>query len=345
MIALVEKNDSFGFETSSRNSEVIHAGIYYPTGSLKAKLCLEGNSLLYAFCRQYNIPHQQIGKLIVANSAAEITALRSLQQQAIANGVNDVQELDQVEISRLEPQIKAKQALLSPSTGIINSHALMKRFEQIALQNGVLIAYCHALEAVEKLGDGYRLQLTNPDFSTDEVETTCLINCAGLYADEVAALTGIDLEDAGYRQHPCKGEYFSLPQSKAALVNHLIYPPPLAELAGLGIHLTKTLDNRLRLGPNTLYTDNLEDYSINPENASVFYQSAKPFLPFLTAEDLEPEMAGIRPKLYGPGEPFRDFVIREEAAKGLPGLINLIGIESPGLTCCLSISRLVATLL
>ena len=345
IIALVERNDTFGLETSSRNSEVIHAGIYYPTGSLKAKLCLEGKELLYAFCRRYSIPYRQIGKLIVATSPEEIKALASLQRQAKANGVTDLLELDRAALSRLEPRVKAKQALLSPSTGIVNAHAMMKRLEQNALQNGVLIAYSHALEAIEKTKDGYRLQLTNPDCSTDQVETSCLINCAGLYADQVAALVGIDIDRAGYRQYPCKGEYFSLPPSKTALVDHLIYPPPLAELTGLGIHLTKTLDGRLRLGPNTLYLDNREDYSVNPENAAFFYQSAKPFLPFLALEDLEPEMAGIRPKLSGPDGPFRDFLIREESAQGLPGLINLIGIESPGLTCCLSIARLVATLL
>lgn len=345
MIALVEKHDSFGLETSSRNSEVIHAGIYYPTGSLKARLCVEGKELLYDFCRQYSIPHRQIGKLIVANNTEEKTSLETLQQQAIANGVTDLQDLNQADVARLEPHITARWALHSPSTGIINSHALMNRLEQITLQNGVLIAYGHSLEAIEQLNSGYRLQLTNPDYSTDEIETACLINCAGLYADSVAALAGIDIQQAGYHQHLCKGEYFSLPVSKAALLDHLVYPPPLVELTGLGIHLTKTLDGRLRLGPNTIFIDNPEDYTVNPENAVAFYQSAKAFLPFIVEQDLEPEMAGIRPKLSGPGDPFRDFVIREESDKGLPGLINLIGIESPGLTSCLSIARLVATLI
>jgi L-2-hydroxyglutarate oxidase LhgO len=343
MIALVEKHDTFGLETSSRNSEVIHAGIYYPTGSLKARLCVEGKELLYDFCRQYNIPHRQIGKLIVANNVQEKASLESLHQQAVANGVLDLEELGQAGVARLEPHITARWALHSPSTGIINSHSLMNRLEQIALQNGVLIAYCHSLEAIEPFNHGYRLQLNNPDYSTDEIETACLINCAGLYADQVAALTGIDIVQADYRQHPCKGEYFSLPLTKAALVDHLVYPPPLAELTGLGIHITKTLDGRMRVGPNTIYVDNPEDYTVNPENAAAFYQSAKPFLPFMAAEDLEPEMAGIRPKLSGPGEPFRDFIIREESDRGFPGLINLIGIESPGLTSCFSIARLVAT--
>jgi L-2-hydroxyglutarate oxidase LhgO len=344
MIALVEKHDSFGLETSSRNSEVIHAGIYYPTGSLKAKLCVEGKELLYDFCRKYSIPHRQIGKLIVANSAEEKNSLESLQQQAIANGVLDIQEVEQTEISQLEPQIKARWALHSPSTGIINAHALMNRLEQIALQNGMLIAYCHSLQSIEKTNDGYRLQLTNPDFSTDEIETACLINCAGLDADQVASMAGIDVVQAGYQLHPCKGEYFSLPPAKANLINHLVYPPPLAELTGLGIHATKTLDGRLRLGPNALYTSQPDDYQVDPAHAAEFYDAVSSFLPFVNIEDLEPEMAGIRPKLSGPGEPFRDFIIREESERGLPGFINLIGIESPGLTACLSIARLVTSL-
>lgn len=339
MIALVEKHDSFGQETSSRNSEIIHAGIYYPTGSLKAQLCVEGKELLYSFCNRYSIPHRKTGKLIVANNPEEQDSLETLYRQALANGVSDLEELSEQQIARLEPHIKARWALLSPSTGIIDSHALMNRLEQIALQNGVLIAYCHSLDAIEPVSGGYRLQLTNPDFSTDEIETSCLINCAGLYADQVAALAGINIDQEGYRIKPCKGEYFSLPPAKAALVDHLIYPPPLAELTGLGIHLTKTLDNRLRLGPNTVYTDSLEDYSVDAANAAEFHKSVETFLPFVREEDLEPEMAGIRPKLSGPGEPFRDFVIREESERGLPGLINLIGIESPGLTCCLSIAR------
>lgn len=341
---VIEKNETFGRETSSRNSEVIHAGIYYPTDSLKARLCIEGRVLLYNFCEKWGINHNRCGKVIVANSPEESASLNDLLSRALANGVDDLELLGSARIREIEPEIRAAEALLSPSTGVVDSHGLMARLEQIALQNGVLFAYCHQAVDLEKLTSGFRLHLLNPNSSADAIDADYLINCAGLSADRIAAMAGIDITTAGYRQHLVKGEYFSLPPVKAALVNRLIYPPPLQELTGLGIHVIKTLDGRLRLGPNTIYTE-VENYSVNPAHAADFYHAVKPFLPFVELADLEPEMAGIRPKLSSPGEPFRDFIILEETDRGLPGLINLIGIESPGLTCCLSIARLVHNLL
>jgi len=342
-IVMLEKNEQFGQETSSRNSEVIHAGIYYPTGSLKARLCVEGKELLYRFCKKWEVPHKRCGKLIVANTPQEKKSLEGLMEQAAANGVDDLELLEEMQVKSLEPGILASQAIFSPSTGIINSHHLMARLEKIAIENGVMPAYCHRLKAIEPLpakGSGYRLHFSNPDGTVDTIDCCYLVNCAGLQSDQVASLAGIDPAAAGYRLHYCKGEYFSLPPSKAGLVSRLVYPPPLQSLTGLGIHATITLDGRLRLGPNTIYVYS-EEYSVDPDHASEFYQSAKTYLPFIAEDDLEPEMAGIRPKLSGPGEPFRDFVVREESERGLPGLINLIGIESPGLTSALSIARLV----
>jgi L-2-hydroxyglutarate oxidase LhgO len=339
-VVLIDKHDRFGRETSSRNSEVIHAGIYYPAGSLKARLCVEGNPLLYSYCRQWGINHRRSGKLIAANCPDETESLLRLLAQAEANGVFDLKMLSSDQIKSLEPEVKAETALFSPSTGIVDSHALMARLEQAALQNGVLPAYCHQVVAVEPFTAGFRVYFQNPDGSADYLESQYLINSAGLQSDRIAAMAGIDTAREGYRLHLCKGEYFSLPSSKADLVNGLIYPPPLHELTGLGIHVTKTLDGRLRLGPNTIYIDK-EEYSVDPAHGADFYRAVKLFLPFVELNDLEPEMAGIRPKLSGPGEPFRDFIICEESGRGLPGLINLVGIESPGLTCCLSIARLV----
>lgn len=345
-IIMLERNEQFGQETSSRNSEVIHAGIYYPTGSLKARLCVEGKELLYRFCEKWAIPHKRCGKLIVANTPEEEESLAALMEQAVENGVEDLELLESRQIKNLEPHIRAKTAIYSPSTGIINSHHLMDRLEQNALHGGALTAYCHLVRAIEPLGaagSGYRVHFQNPDGSGDALDCQYLINCAGLHSDQIAAQAGIDLHKAGYKLHYCKGEYFSLPPSRAALVNRLIYPPPLQSLTGLGIHATVTMDGRLRLGPNTVYLEG-EDYNVDPDHRLDFYQSAKTYLPFLAEDDLEPEMAGIRPKLSGPGEAFRDFIISEETDRGLPGLINLIGIESPGLTCALSIARLVAKL-
>ena len=344
-VVLMEKHESFGRETSSRNSEIIHAGIYYPPGSLKARLCVEGSSLLYNFCEKWNIAHHRPGKLIIASTPHEMASLDDLLDLAEANGVSNLEDLDSKQVARLEPMVKAERAILSPSTGIVNSHSLMSRLEQIALQNGALMAYCHHVQAVEPLTEGYRVCYANPDATADTLDCRYLVNCAGLQADRLAAMAGIAIDDAGYRLRLCKGEYFSIPTGKAALVSRLIYPPPLYELTGLGIHATKTLDGRLKLGPSAVYTDDPEDYAVDPAHALDFYNAVRSFLPFIEPEDLEPDMAGIRPKLSGPGEPFRDFVITEESSRGLPGLINLIGIESPGLTCCLSIARLVATLI
>jgi L-2-hydroxyglutarate oxidase LhgO len=340
-VALLEGYDTFGQETSGRNSEVIHAGIYYPAASLKAVLCVEGKELIYSFCKQWNVAHQRVGKIIVATKQEEIGKLESLLEQARQNGVGDLVMLDRKELARLEPNVRAEAGLLSPSTGIMDSHGIMARLEQLALQKGVFIAYRHRVTGIECLSDGFKVFFTNPDGSPDYMCCEWLVNSAGLGASLVAQWAGIDPQEAGYKIFPCKGEYFSIRYGKGKLVSRLIYPTNLEELKGLGVHLTKALDGRLRLGPNACYVDEL-DYGVNPEHGLEFYEAAKPFLPFLEEEDLTPEMAGIRPKLQGPEDSFRDFVIEHETGRGLEGLINLIGIESPGLTCCLSIARKVA---
>ncbi|HOL18000.1 MAG TPA: NAD(P)/FAD-dependent oxidoreductase [Bacillota bacterium] len=342
-IVVMERHERFGRETSSRNSEVIHAGIYYPEDSLKAALCVEGNRLLYQYARQWEIPHRRLGKLIVAYNDSGVGALLRLREQARRNGVAGLELLDEKQISRLEPHVRAQAALWSPTSGIIDSHRLMACLERQAIAAGALIAYQHTVTGLDYSGGGYRVYFTNPDGSTDNLACARVINCAGLQAEHIAALAGIDTAAVGYRIYMCKGEYFSLPGAKGKLVSRLIYPPPLDELEGLGVHLTLSLDGRARLGPNTIYVSQ-EDYSVDAVHARQFYHAAREFLPFLAPEDLEPEMAGIRPKLQGPGEPFRDFIIREESDRGLPGLVNLIGIESPGLTCCLSIARMVRRL-
>lgn len=339
-IALLERNEKFGQEISSRNSEVIHSGIYYPRGSLKALLCVKGNRLLYAFCEKHAVPHRRLGKLIVAIEESDLPSLEELKGKAELNGVQGVELLGPEQVRELEPEIRTRGALLVPPAGIVDSYLLMKRLEDLALQNGVLPAYCHEVIKVELTGSAYQVKFSNPDGSFDQINCSILVNCAGLNAPNIAALLGIDPDREGYRIYPCKGEYFSISFGKSKLVNRLVYPPPLEELRGLGIHLTKNLDGRLRLGPSAFYVDQL-DYSVNPENLDYFYRAVKDFLPFIEPADLEPEMAGIRPKLQGPGDPFRDFIIRHEADRGLPGIINLVGIESPGLTCCLSIAEMV----
>lgn len=261
-VVIMERHEKFGRESSSRNSEVIHAGIYYPTGSLKARLCVEGNALLYDFCRRWDIPHAALGKLIAANSGSGIEALENLLIQARLNGVPGIDLLETSDISRLEPHIRAQAALYSPTSGIIDSHRLMACLERLAVQGGALPAYCHTVTGITHQGGKILVRYNNPDGSADQLECGWLINCAGLSADRVAAMTGIDPDADGYRIFLCKGEYFSISQAKSKLVSRLIYPPPLEELQGLGVHLTSSLDGRARLGPNALYVEE-EEYSVN----------------------------------------------------------------------------------
>lgn len=339
-IVLLERHPKFGQETSSRNSEVIHAGIYYPKGSLKARLCVEGNRLLYGFCSQWNVPHQRMGKFIVATTDEETSTLESLFATGTENGIEDLQMVDRSYIFRQEPHINACAALYSPSTGIVDSHQLMARLEWCALQQGAICAYQHEVLSIEPAPRSHAVVYRGPAGQEEALTCQWLINCAGLSSDHIAALAGIDIDRAGYRLFLCKGEYFKIPYAKSLLVSRLIYPPPFKDLRGLGIHVTKTLDGMVRLGPNALYVDDL-DYTVHAEHALPFYYSVKDYLPFLSYDDLQPDMAGIRPKLQAPGTPIRDFVIRHETEKRLQGMINLIGIESPGLTSCLSIARMV----
>ncbi len=343
-IILLEQHETFGQETSSRNSEVIHAGIYYPRGSLKARLCVEGKDLLYDFCQRWDVPHQKTGKLIIARDPSEIAVLEDLMEQGAKNGVDDLVYLEKTRVRRLEPHIYAEGAILSPSTGIIHSHRLMSQLDFQARQKLVLMGYRHRVTAVTRIRAGYRVDLLDPENRRETLNCQWLVNAAGLHADRIAAMLGIDLNRYGYRITPCKGEYFSIDYAKSNLVSRLVYPPPLQGLTGLGVHLTRSLDGRLRLGPNAFFVEEL-DYSVDPDHAGEFYEAARTFLPFLELTDLQPEMAGIRPKLQGSEKAFRDFIIQHEKDRGLEGAVNLVGIESPGLTCCLSIGRMVAEMI
>ena len=343
-IVLLERHDSFGQETSSRNSEVVHAGIYYPQGSLKARLCVEGNRLLYDFSNTWHIPFNRCGKLIVANTDEEVATLDSLITRGRENGVMDLQWLDRPRIASMEPDIRAVKAIFSPSTGIVDSHQLMARLEWLALKGNVVCAYQHAVSAITRERDGFKVSYDGPQHEPGNLKTTWLINCAGLASDGIAAMMGIDVDQAGYRLYLCKGEYFSIPLSKSKRVSRLMYPPPYKDLKGLGIHVTKMLDGMIKLGPNAFYVDEL-DYTVDPEHAEEFYDSVEDYLPFLERDDLQPDMAGIRPKLQAPGTPIRDFVVCHEKERGLKGAINLIGIESPGLTSCLSLAKMVGDIL
>jgi L-2-hydroxyglutarate oxidase LhgO len=343
-VVLLERHAKFGQETSSRNSEVIHAGIYYPRASLKARLCVEGNRRMYDFCARWNIPCARMGKLIVANTADELKSLEALMTAGTCNGVSDLQMLDRAQAKRLEPEVRALAAIFSPSTGIVDSHRLMARLELLARDGHAIIAYNHEVIGIDRTGERYTVLYQTPAGERQAIASRWVINCAGLASDAIASLAGIDRDTAGYRLFPCKGEYFRLPYAKSKQLSHLIYPPPFKDLRGLGIHVTLSLDGMARLGPNAFYGEQL-DYTVDPAHAADFYAGASQFLPFLEPDDLEPDMAGIRPKLQAPGTPVRDFVVCHEKERGLPGLINLIGIESPGLTACLSLAAMVKDLI
>jgi L-2-hydroxyglutarate oxidase LhgO len=332
-IAVLERNRTFGQETSSRNSEVIHSGIYYPANMLKTRLCIEGNELLYSFCQQYNIAHQKLGKFIVG-SKEEIPAMEKLFHNGQKNGIKVIWT-GKEEFQKEEPCLQADEALFVPSAGIIDSHAFMQKLYHAAKANGVLFVFHSEVKAIEPKRDGYLLQT-----GKETLKAGILINASGLNSDRIASLTGIDILKYGYKIHPCKGEYYRL--KKRIPVGHLVYPLPGREY--LGIHITPDMDGRLRLGPNAYYVNDL-NYHMNDSRCEEFFASARRFIPDLSRDDIIPDFAGIRPKLQAPGEEISDFLIREESDKGFPGLINLIGIESPGLTSSLAIARLVKELL
>jgi len=340
-VFVFEKNHTFGLETSSRNSEVIHAGIYYPEDSLKARLCVEGKNLLYELCRKRNIAHKKCGKIIVAADEGEVTWLEELCEQGRKNGVADLVLLSRTEVKKLEPNIEARAGLLSPSSAIFDSHNLLKFVYAQARERGTDFVFETEVIGIERTGAKFKVQIRDRDGISDVVARV-ILNCAGLNSGRIAQLAGIDIARAGYRLHYCKGEYFSLDSKYRNLTSRLIYPAP--EQAGHGIHWRQTLDGRVLLGPSAHYVEEI-DYSVDGTHKQYFYDSAKRFLPFLQLEDLAPESAGIRPKLQGPGEDFRDFVIAHEEKIGFPGLINLIGIESPGLTAALAIARYVRTMM
>jgi L-2-hydroxyglutarate oxidase LhgO len=341
-LVVLERRERTGQETSSRNSEIIHAGMYYPPGSLKARLSVRGNALLYELCARHAIPHRRIGKLIVALDGSEVPALLGLLERGRANGT-ELRLLSAAESQALEPNVPAVAALLSPNTGIVSAHGLMDHFAQQARAAGAVVQLRTELLGLERHPDGYRLTVRAGEM-VESFTSERVVNVAGLDADKVAGLAGIDLNAAGYRQHWWKGSYFSVPPARAGLVERLVYPVP--GHVSLGVHVVIGLDGRLRFGPDADYlADRQFDYRVDAAKRPAFAASARRLVPALREEDFEPDMAGIRAKLQGPGEGFRDFVIAEERARGLPGLVNLIGIDSPGLTSSPAIAEEVERLL
>ena len=330
-VIVLERNGAIGTETSARNSGVIHAGIYYPTGSLKAKLCVAGKERLYAYCAEHGVPHDRMGKLIVATSEDQMPALEALAVKAAENGVFDMERLAPAEARALEPEVRCVAALLSPSTGIIDVHALMLSYLGDAESHGAVLALNSPIISGRVTGGGFELEIGGAEPTT--LACRMLVNSAGLGAHAVArALAGLDPATVP-QGYICKGNYFTL--AGRAPFRRLVYPMP--ELAGIGIHVTLDMGGQVRFGPDVEWIEAI-DYDVDPKRAEPFYAAIRRYWPGLADGALIPAYAGIRPKLQAPGGPAADFMIQGPAAHGIPGLVNLYGIESPGLTSSLAIA-------
>jgi len=343
-ILLMEQHSSPGQETSSRNSEVIHAGLYYPPGSLKAKYCVEGRERLYSFCAQYQVPHKRLGKYIVAGKD-ELPQLQALLENAHLNGVSNLVYVDKHDLQRAEPQVMADHALFSPDSGIIDSQALMQTLLHQAESNGTCFAPYSRIVAVEPQTSGFLMTaLCGAPRRQETYQFTCrqLVNSAGLNAQTLAAgIKGLDAASIP-PLYLCKGSYFSL-RGKSPF-SHLIYPLPEKNQHGLGVHATLDMSGQVRFGPDVEYTQTL-DYTVNSDKRQIFCGAIQRYFPGVKPEDLQADYAGMRPKLQAPDGTFKDFVIQDGSQLGLAGLIQLFGIESPGLTASLAIARAVDDLL
>lgn len=341
-LLVLEKNERYGMETSSRNSEVIHAGIYYSPGSLKARLCVEGRDELYRLCEKHGITHRKITKIITAVSQAELPKLEQIFENGRKNGV-ELQLLDKQQTLALEPNINTVASIFSPRTGILSAHELMDYFyHEIVEHNGTIQHRCE-VTGIEKVTDGYKVKI-NEGGQSSVFTTESIINAAGLHADKVAAMVGIDIDAAGYRLSYAKGSYFAVASSKSRLVSRLVYPVPGGE--SLGVHALLDWGGRLKFGPDVEYLPNgVIDYSVDEAKRGAFGESIRRIVPAIQDDDITPDMSGIRPKLQRKGELPKDFVIVHEKERGLEGFVNLIGIESPGLTASPAIARYVEQLI
>ncbi len=340
-VLLLEREGHPGLGISSRSSEVIHAGLYYPPGSLKSRLCIEGRERLYAYCAAHAVPHRRIGKWLVAVDDTELPALAALQRRALDSGAGELRWLDRTALARCEPALRASAALLSADTGIVDSASLMQRLAaQLASQGGQLVCRTEVVSVAVGAG-GFVVRALS---AGEEVRLQCdwLVNATGLGAQALAgAIDGL-APSCIPPLRLCKGQYFSLPGPSP--FSRLVYPLPEPNAVGLGVHATLDLAGQLRFGPDVEYVD-CEHYGVDEARRAAFARAIRRYYPALDEQRLQPAYAGLRPKLSAAGEPARDFVIQGCAEHGQPGLINLFGIESPGLTASLAIAAYVERLL
>jgi len=332
-ILLVEKEESFGRHVSSRNSEVIHSGIYYKKDSLKAKLCVEGNHKIVEFAKAHSIDHKVCGKLVVISDSNQMNELEALKENGAGNGVEGLSILSKESAARQEPHITSAGALWVPSAGIIDSHGVMHRLEYLLREKEGVVVYNSEVTAIEKDGPGYHITFKDLDY---QAKSPIVINSAGLWCDAISKMVGIN----DYELHMCKGEYYKTSLYRNA-IKSLIYPLPTD--ISLGIHIVLHLDGSISFGPNAYYVDEI-DYHMDDSHKEYYLEHINHYLK-LDAENLSEDFTGIRPKIQAPGEPPQDFIIKNEAEKGYPNFINLIGIESPGLTSSFAIADYILEIL
>jgi len=340
-VYILEKNENFGRESSSRNSGTIHSSVLSPQGSLNARLCLEGRHLIYEICQKHNVDCLRCGKLLVADDDLEIAGLEAVYKRKDEG--TRMQWLTQREMQNLEPEVKGKAGILLPEAGVVDVYGLMCCYLGLARDKGAQLVCKSEVIGIEKAVEGYRIKIRDADGISD-LQTKIIINCAGLQSDKVSAMAGIDINKESYKLSYLKGEYYTICSKKAKRMNRRLVYPMLRPDRLFCVHTVLDIDGRVRLGPYFYQVEEIS-YAMDDSKRQIFYEEVKRNFPSVEYDDINPESAGVMPRLYGANESFKEFIIRHEQDKGLFGFINLVGIETPGVTASPAIARYVSSIL